>query len=153
MSRDILVRKFDPDSASEEDQPYEQPEVPESLGTTAELRAAIARVLPGADWFKEVPPAVDEPTEGAQVPLGSMDEVKAAISKVLPEVDWSEPGWGFYERDGICLEFNLEEDDPVEALMIQIRGGNPGAVLLALARATNWSFFDLTYGKYLKADA
>lgn len=154
MSRDILVQKFEGEPLPDEDEHYKQPQVPDGLGTITDLRAAIANVLPKANWFKEDPAAIQQPSQGTPVPLGSREEVKTAISRVLPEVDWSEPGWGIYERDGVYLEFNLGDGEPVEDLMIQVRGGgNPGAVLLALAKATDWSFFDLTRGKYLKADA
>lgn len=153
MSRDILVQKFVGEPRPDDDGAYKQPEVPAGLGTTADLRDALSQLLPNANWFKDDPRVVEHSTPGTAVPLGSTEEVKAAISKVLPEVDWSEPGWGIYERDGVYLEFNLGDGDPVEDLMIQVRsGGNPGAVLLALAKATQWSFFDLTRGKYLKAD-
>jgi len=105
--------------------------------------------------FEGSPPPAKEIGE-TKMPLllGTAAEVRAEISAVLPEVKWSEPLYGIFDARGSYLEFNLGDDDPLDSLMISVRGSeNPKVLLFALAKANNWTLFDMSTADYLAADA
>jgi hypothetical protein len=59
-------------------------------------------------------------------PLGPAAPVRARIAAYLPGVVWTAPIGGVYEGDGFSIAFRAGVDEPVNALMLPVRGG--GAV-------------------------
>ena len=72
------------------------------------------------------------------------------IAQHLPGVDWSDPNWGIYEEDEFTIEFNTGEDDPLESLMLHVRGGGDALqALLRLARPTGWGLLDCSTSEFI----
>jgi len=96
------------------------------------------------------PPAPAAMDDVPPLPLGAAASVRANISRCLPGVDWSEPGWGIFEADEISVEFNIGDADPVDSLMLHVRGtGNPLPALLSIATGNSWSLLDCTTGQFI----
>lgn len=89
-----------------------------------------------------LPPPVNEmPSDWKPLPLGSRSDVQAKISAVLQDIRWEDGGWGNYDKNGLSLEFNLEGSEPLDGIMIHVRGGGD---LLPLLKA-----FSAQYGWYI----
>jgi hypothetical protein len=83
-------------------------------------------------------------------PLGSAAQVRRRIAKHLPGVDWSDSTWGVYEGDGFTIEFNTGDDDPIDSIMVHVRGGGDViAALLGFANPNGWSLLDCSTGQFL----
>ena len=82
--------------------------------------------------------------------LGSAEDVHAAIARTLPDVNWSDPVWGMYMGNGFTLEFNTGNGDPVQAIMVHVRGGgDPIPTLLQVAAPNKWSLYDCSMGEFI----
>ncbi len=82
--------------------------------------------------------------------LGSADNVRRSISQNLPGVDWSDPTWGTYDGDEFSIEFNTGDEDPIDSIMLHVRGsGDPITAILQFANPNKWTLKDLTTGEYL----
>jgi hypothetical protein len=95
--------------------------------------------------FGGKPPKVldDLPEDQSAAPLGAAEDVRHAITVALPAVDWSDPNWGIYTCEEFSFEFNTGKDDPIESLMVHVRGsGHPIPSLLKFAVPNNWSLID-----------
>jgi hypothetical protein len=96
------------------------------------------------------PPPEDAAEAEPVGPLGTAAQVRRRIAKHLPGVDWSEPSWGVYEGDGFTIEFNAEDDDPLDSLMLHVRGeGDAIAALLRFASPNGWALLDCTTSEFL----
>lgn len=86
-------------------------------------------------------------------PLGSAEEVRDLISHALPGVDWSDPTWGIYTGDEFSFEFNTGKEDPIESLMVHVRGnGHPIPSLLKFANPNKWSLIDCSTSQLINPD-
>ena len=102
--------------------------------------------------FGGTPPANFEELAGdyPSKPLGSAAGIRDAISKQLPDVDWSDPAWGIYDGDGFSIEFNTGNRDPVDSVMLHVRGGgNAVAAMMQFAEPNQWTLFDCSTGEFL----
>lgn len=94
------------------------------------------------------PPADgDAPPAG---PLGPASKVRDGIAAHLPGVDWSDPSWGIFEADEFSIEFNMGDEDPIDSIMLHVRGGGEvlGAIM-AFANPNGWSLLDCSTGDFL----
>lgn len=92
----------------------------------------------------------DLPDDHKHNPLGSAGTVRKSISQYLPGVDWSDPTWGIYDGDEFLIEFNTGEGDPVDSIMLHVRGGGDAiAAMLQFANPNKWSLLDLSTGEFL----
>lgn len=83
-------------------------------------------------------------------PLGPAAQVRRRIAKHLPGIDWSEPAWGVFEGDGFTIEFNSGSDDPIDSMMLHVRGGGDAiAALLKFAKPNGWSLLDCSTSEFL----
>ncbi len=83
-------------------------------------------------------------------PLGAAADVRKKISAHLPGVDWSGDHSGMYEGAGYSIEFSMGTDDPVESIMLHVRGsGEALAALWAFAPPNGWSLYDLSADEFL----
>jgi hypothetical protein len=73
------------------------------------------------------------PDAYASAPLGRRDDVLAAISCAVPEADLSDPAWGEILGPAWSMELNIGSDDPVDSVMLHIRGSGDD-VLTAVFR-------------------
>lgn len=98
------------------------------------------------------PPAdMEEMAEaGEPDPLGKLASVRKAISKYLPDVDWSDPVYGIYEGEGFTIEFSMGKEDPLDSIMLFVRGGGDAiTTLFQFANPNNWSLFDCSTSEFL----
>ena len=100
------------------------------------------------------PPDIEEMAEaGDPDPLGNASAVRVAISRHLEGVDWSDPAWGLFEGDGFSFEFNMGNKDPVDSIMLHVRGGgDPIAAMLQFSQPNKWSLFDCSTSEFLDPD-
>ena len=54
--------------------------------------------------------------------LGPRSEVGEALAIAVPSVDMTDPAWGMLEGPGWSIELNIGHADPVDAIMLHIRG-------------------------------
>jgi hypothetical protein len=82
--------------------------------------------------------------------LGPAYEVRQKISSNLPGIDWSDPTLGIFEGDGFSIEFNVGEDDPIQSIMLHVRGGGDAiAAIMSFVRPRGWSALDCSTGEFL----
>jgi len=102
---------------------------------------------------KKAPP-VEQFKEDDYSPLGPAAEVRERLSASLPEIDWSDPTWGIYNRAGFSIEFNVGKDDPIESMMLHVRGGGDAiAAVATIARPLGWSALDCSTSEFLDLDS
>lgn len=83
-------------------------------------------------------------------PLGPADEVRHKLSSILAGIDWSDPTSGIFEGDGFSIEFNVGEDDPIQSIMLHVRGaGDAIAAIMSFVRPSGWSAMDCSTGEFL----
>ncbi|MFE4263760.1 hypothetical protein [Streptomyces sp. NPDC056883] len=62
------------------------------------------------------------PVDCSPDPLGWRHEVLAAVTQACPEVALSDPTWGALSGPAWSNEFNIGSEDPVDSVMLHIRG-------------------------------
>jgi hypothetical protein len=104
--------------------------------------------------FGDVPlPKFEDLPALTPLPLGFPAEVRERISAQLPGVDWSDPSWGLYEHKSLAIEFNIGDDDPVQSMMLHVRGGgDPFPAIIAITRANGWFACDTSLGEMIDPD-
>ena len=99
------------------------------------------------------PPPIEQMQEGDYESLGPADDVRQRISSLLSGIDWSNPTWGIYEGDGFSIEFNVGQDDPIDTMMLHVRGGGDAiSAITRLARPLGWSALDCSTSQFLDLD-
>ena len=101
--------------------------------------------------FAGKPPASTEGMKDAQrLPLGPAADVRAGISSVLPQTSWNDPTWGIVDGDGFAIEFNVGKDDPIDDMMLHVRGGGDAiAAIMSFVAPLGWSALDCSTGEFL----
>jgi hypothetical protein len=61
-------------------------------------------------------------------PLGRKPWVLDGVRRALPEADLTDPAWGQAEGPGWSIELNIGSDDPVDSIMLHVRGGGDDAL-------------------------
>lgn len=77
--------------------------------------------------FVAAPPGVtslDDMPEAELPPLGPRDEVLKALRDAAPAADWTDASWGRLDAGDFSIEFNVGDGDPVESVMLHVRGGD-----------------------------
>ncbi|MEE1941815.1 hypothetical protein V1L54_20815 [Streptomyces sp. TRM 70361] len=84
-------------------------------------------------------------------PVGGRDRVLAAVRQAAPETDLSGPSWGLLTGPAWSVELNIGEQDPVESVMLHVRGGGDGVlpVIHRLAAALGRRAIDCSGGEFL----
>lgn len=96
------------------------------------------------------PRPMEQLEESDFVPLGPALEVRNRISSILSGVNWSNPKWGTYDGDGFSIEFNVGKVDPIEHMMLHVRGGGDAIAAIArFAEPAGWSALDCSTGEFL----
>jgi hypothetical protein len=86
-------------------------------------------------------------------PLGFAVEVLQRVSALLAEIDWSDPNWGIYKGGGFTIEFNVGKNDPIDHMMLHVRGGGDAiAAITHFARPLECSALDCSTGEFLDLD-
>jgi hypothetical protein len=97
------------------------------------------------------PPPFEKLEEVDLQPIGRADEVRRNIAAALPGVDWRDPTWGLYDGDGFSIEFNVGQDDPIQNMMLHVRGGGDAvsAIVTMLRADPGWAALDCSTGQFL----
>ncbi len=101
----------------------------------------------------KTPPSIEEFQESDCESFGAAAAVRQGISMILPGIDWSDPTWGIYDGDGFSIEFNVGSEDPIESIMLHVRGGGDAiSAITSFARPLGWTALDCTTGELLDLD-
>ncbi|CAL9391148.1 hypothetical protein SUDANB121_01267 [Nocardiopsis dassonvillei] len=90
--------------------------------------------------------------EDAPPPVGPAAEVLDRIRAAFPGADLSDPTWGVLrdEEEGWSMELGIGAEDPVESIMLHIRGGGDVVTTaLRLARLLDCRALDCSDGGFL----
>lgn len=94
----------------------------------------------------------DLPDDHEVSPIGPVSEVLGRIRSAFPGADLSDPAWGLLrdERSGWSMELNMGTKDPVESIMLHIRGGGDVVpTALSLAHLLDCRAVDCSDGEFL----
>lgn len=88
------------------------------------------------------------PDDYVPVPLGRREDVLAAVGRAVPEADLSDPEWGGLLGPGWSMELNIGSKDPVDSIMLHIRGSGDDVLtsVFQLAAALECKVLDCSEG-------
>ncbi|MGW9070528.1 hypothetical protein ACWGQT_13940 [Streptomyces yangpuensis] len=91
------------------------------------------------------------PGDYAPPALGRQQDVLSAVKHATPEVDLSDPTWGELLGPSWSIELNIGSEDPVDSIMLHIRGSGDDvlAPVLSLAAALGCKALDCSQGDLL----
>jgi hypothetical protein len=93
--------------------------------------------------FGESPPGPYGPQDWRPRDMGSPAKVRKKIdAELVGGVCWFRDGWGQYGDDTCQLEFHVGEEDPVNCVLVHVRGLGAVETLLKLARNSSWFLVD-----------
>ncbi|MFJ2825855.1 hypothetical protein ACIO7M_32805 [Streptomyces toxytricini] len=86
-------------------------------------------------------------------PIGSLHDMLATIAQALPDVDLSDPAWGELLGPTWSMELNIGDDDPVDSIMLHIRGAGDDVLtpVFRLAEALGCKVLDCSEGDLITA--
>lgn len=65
-------------------------------------------------------------------------------------MDWSDTTWGLYRGDGYSIEFNVGEEDPIQDMMLHVRGGGDAiADIMKFVVPNGWAALDCSTSEFL----
>lgn len=81
-------------------------------------------------------------------PFGSQEEVLAAVQRATPEADLADPTWGELRGAGWSMQLNIGSRDPVDSIMLHIRGSGDDVLtpVFRLAAALSCKVLDCSSG-------
>ncbi|MDP4182133.1 MAG: hypothetical protein Q8942_13715 [Bacillota bacterium] len=72
------------------------------------------------------------------------------LKELLPDIDFSDPHWGVLATETYSIEFNIGGKDPVESIMLHIRGEDaPIDVIKKICSKTAWRAIDTSAGDFI----
>ncbi|WP_228984485.1 hypothetical protein, partial [Streptomyces sp. DH12] len=82
---------------------------------------------------------------------GRRGDVLAAVTQAVPDVDLSDPEWGEISNPTRSNELNIGSEDPVESVMLHIRGSGDDVLtpVLRLAEALRCKALDCAEGNLI----
>ena len=87
------------------------------------------------------------------LPLGRRKDVLAAITMSFPSAARQSPSELLYRDGDLSIEFKLEGRDPVDSVLIEVRGaGDPITPLLDLATRNGWVVLDASTSEFIDPD-
>ncbi|MBR7835016.1 hypothetical protein KDL01_17205 [Actinospica durhamensis] len=101
----------------------------------------------------DVASMADIPRNYKPAPLGSRTEVEAVLRTAVPTVDLSDPTWGNLDGPTWSIELNIGRDDPIDSIMLHVRGGGDEvmAPIFAMAAALDCRVLDCSSGDFITA--
>lgn len=84
-------------------------------------------------------------------PVGALDAVVGLLGQWIPGVDLSDPSWGQLEGPGWSIELSIGDEDPVDSVMLHVRGGGDDVlpVVIRIARVLECGALDISTGDFL----
>jgi hypothetical protein len=98
---------------------------------------------------------VDEITDDyAPPPLGGLATVHWRLRDGVSSIDLSDPAWGVLHGYGWTIELNIGRSEPVNSIMLHVRGAGDDAVTAVrqIAAAVGGRAMDVTEGEFLTGD-
>ncbi|MFG3497917.1 hypothetical protein [Streptomyces sp. NPDC047928] len=88
------------------------------------------------------------PADCTPDPLGRRHDVLTAVTQAVPDVDLSDPTWGELFGPTWCMDVNIGSEDPVDSVMLHIRGSGDDVLtpVLRLAEALRCKALDCAEG-------
>jgi len=84
------------------------------------------------------------------LPLGPLSSVLTELAAALPTLDLSDPTWGRLDSETFSIEFNIGDQDPVDTVMLHVRGGDEAlASVRAAAAALACAVLDCSEGEFI----
>ncbi|MFJ5635336.1 hypothetical protein ACIQF5_22205 [Streptomyces goshikiensis] len=96
--------------------------------------------------------SVDElPDDFISDTLGSREHVAAALHERIPGIDLTDPAWARLAGPAWSVGVNIGSDDPVESIMLHIRGTGDEALpaVFRIADAVGCRVLDISEGAFL----
>jgi hypothetical protein len=88
--------------------------------------------------------------EVEELPLGPRKDVLAAITAEFPTAARQTPSQLLYSDGDLSIELNLVGRNPVDMVMLEVRGaGDPITPLLRLAVTNGWAILDGSTSEYI----
>jgi len=87
-------------------------------------------------------------------PLGAASDVGKRLRESVEAVDLTDPTWCRVLGETWSIELSLGADDPVEAIMLYVRGGGDDVltVIARIAAAVEARALDISTGEFLTGD-
>ncbi|MFE7958506.1 hypothetical protein [Streptomyces sp. NPDC057413] len=97
----------------------------------------------------------DLPAEHEPPPIGSRSSVHEALRSAVSEIDLTDPTWGEVLGPTWVIELGIGEDDPVESVMLHVRGGGDDVlpVIFRMSQVLGCRPFDCSTGELLADDS
>ncbi|MET7421891.1 hypothetical protein [Dactylosporangium sp. NPDC005555] len=94
------------------------------------------------------------PGDDPMTPLGTSADVLRRLRDGLPGVDLSDPAWGHLRGPGWTIELNIGAKDPVDSIMLHVRGGGDDVlgVIARVAALAGGRALDMSTGEFLTGD-
>lgn len=94
------------------------------------------------------------PHDFKPVDLGPRSELIRKIQSVVPSADFTDPSWGQIETSDFSVEVSLGEEEPINSIMLHIRGGGDVVGLVAeLLAALELRAVDAQNGEFFEPAA
>ncbi|MFF3250127.1 hypothetical protein ACFYWP_03765 [Actinacidiphila glaucinigra] len=96
----------------------------------------------------------DLPVDHVSLPVGSRSKVHEVLRSAVPDIDLTDPAWGQLLGPTWVIEFNIGTGDPVESVMLHVRGGEDDVlpVIFRVSRAMGCRPLDCSDGELLRED-
>ncbi|MFZ5985697.1 MAG: hypothetical protein ACOYWZ_01045 [Bacillota bacterium] len=85
------------------------------------------------------------PKDYSPPPLGTLNHILDMLKELLPDVDFSNPSWGILGTEKGSIEFSIGDKDPVESIVLYIRG-KVIDIIEEICQKASWQAFDASTG-------
>lgn len=107
-------------------------------------------------FLMHLPPEIsriEEINESSSFGLGEKSEVLSRLVNILPEIKFQDSSWGSLDTKEFSIEFNIGDDDPVDSILLHIRGGDSAIDAIdKLCQSTGWRAIAITTGDFISFD-
>jgi hypothetical protein len=94
--------------------------------------------------------AVEDFPDDFSSELGPQPQVLSTIAAILPDLDLTDPTWGILDGDDFSIEFNIGDGDPVDTIMLHVRGGDSAIrAIQHICEHTGWRALDTSTGDFI----
>lgn len=89
--------------------------------------------------------------EGFTFTLGSHSDVITTLDDAIPEIQHLDSAWARVHNDDFSIEFQIDNDDPVPAIVLHIYGeGNEVIKIIeTICQKTGWRAYDTSIDKFI----
>jgi hypothetical protein len=93
----------------------------------------------------------DIPSDFTGQPFGPAAVVLQKLQTNFPGIDLQDPAWGVVTGPGWSIELNIGRDDPIDSIMLHVRGSGDGVleVIADIAETVGGRALDVSEGVFL----